>query len=518
MSKSSTKNARITRERLVESHLPLVRSLARRYAGQGESLDDLMQVGAVGLVKAGNRFDKSRGVAFATFAGPVIEGEIRRHLRDRSAPMRIPRDLQRASGELRRQQGRLTATIGRSPSMGELAAALNTDEGRIERALRAELARKALPLPGDEEDLGRLDDAARQGSSEDRLAMAECMRALDERERKIVFLRFHADMTERQIGSELGISQAQVSRLLSGALARLRAELAGGAGDGSTGDTAVIEAISSSPAAAGTSAEGASEAAGAPSPAAGSSADVAGSSADAASSSAEPSGPAAAASTGDPAHADPANAEHGPAGARKAAGKIAAVPVTEETLTVGQYLELPYTIAVQSEREGEAARWSATVEELPGCASHGRTPDEAVELLRPAMVSWLEAAIAQRREIPVPGGRAAAKKPAASSHSGRFLVRMPGALHAQLASAAEREQLSLNRFVTNVLAASVSPGAPSMPGAHAQASSEVTQAHNGSARTPSRAFRIALAINIAVVVLAAAAAIVLFVLALAHGV
>jgi antitoxin HicB len=171
---------------------------------------------------------------------------------------------------------------------------------------------------------------------------------------------------------------------------------------------------------------------------------------------------------------------------------------------------------VQSEREGEEAGWSATVEELPGCASHGRTPDEAVGLLRPAMESWLEAAIAQRREIPLPGGRAAAKKPAGSSHSGRFLVRMPGALHAQLASAAEREQLSLNRFVTNALAASVSPGAPSMPGA--QASGEVTQAHNGSARTPSRAFRIALAINLAVVVLAAVAAIVLFVLALQHGV
>src|ERR1700730_8323901 len=134
MNRGSSKGAKLTRERLVESHLPLVYSVARRYAGKGEPLDDLVQVGAVGLIKAGKRFDKSRGAAFATFAAPVIEGEIRRHLRDRSSVVRIPRDLQRASGELRRQRGQLTAATGRSPSTGELAAAMDINEERIERA------------------------------------------------------------------------------------------------------------------------------------------------------------------------------------------------------------------------------------------------------------------------------------------------------------------------------------------------------------------------------------------------
>jgi RNA polymerase sigma-B factor len=496
MSKGSSRSARPTRERLVESHLPLVHSLARRYAGQGESLDDLVQVGAVGLVKAGNRFDRSRGVAFATFAGPVIEGEIRRHLRDRSAPMRIPRDLQRTSGDVRRQRGRITATTGRSPSTVELAAALNIDEDRIERALRAELARQAVPLPGDDENLGRLDESDEQGDSEDRLSLAECMRALDERERKIVFLRFHADMTERQIGNELGISQPQVSRLLSGALARLRAELAGGSGGGSTRDTAENQAISPPVQASGAAGEAVLPVANNPG------------------SVRERISPA---SANAPLEHAP-EIEQRPADEQQRGGKIAAVPATQETLTVAEYLELPYTVAVQSEREGEGSRWNATIEELPGCAAQGRTPDEAVELLRPAMESWLEAAIAQHREIPVPGGQTAAKKATPSSHSGRFLVRMPGALHAQLAGAAEREQLSLNRFVTNVLAESVSPGTRSLPGAAGQPAGETTRQENVTAEEPSRAFRIALAANLAVVVLAAVAAIVLLVLALQHGV
>src|SRR5689334_23126585 len=125
---SSKNSSQLAREHLVESHLPLVHSIARRYAGRGESRDDLAQVGAMGLVKAGKRFDERRGVTFAAFAAPLIEGEIRRHLRDKPSPMRIPREEQRASDELRHARGRLTAAIGHIPSTGELAAALDTDE------------------------------------------------------------------------------------------------------------------------------------------------------------------------------------------------------------------------------------------------------------------------------------------------------------------------------------------------------------------------------------------------------
>jgi RNA polymerase sigma-B factor len=233
-----------TREALVESHLPLVQSLARRFASSGEPLDDLIQVGSVGLVKAANRFDAGRGVAFAAFATRVIEGEIRHHLRDRCAPTRIPRDLQRASGDLRRQRDRLTATSGHTPSTRELAASLHIDEELVQRALKAELARTAVSLRADEETGEGRDEQAQALGSEERLLLARSMRALDERERKVIFLRFHADLTERQIGRELGISQAQVSRVLSAALARLRAELEGASGAGEQSDSNVNTAIS----------------------------------------------------------------------------------------------------------------------------------------------------------------------------------------------------------------------------------------------------------------------------------
>src|SRR5207248_1445629 len=134
-----------------ESHLPLAHAVARRFAGRGESLDDLVQVGSMGLVKAGNRFDKNRGVSFAAFAAPVIEGEIRRHLRDRGSLLRIPRDLQRASGELAHKRSLFAAIRGRSPSTSELAAALEIGEATVERVLAAELARDSVPFSGERE-------------------------------------------------------------------------------------------------------------------------------------------------------------------------------------------------------------------------------------------------------------------------------------------------------------------------------------------------------------------------------
>jgi antitoxin HicB len=207
------------------------------------------------------------------------------------------------------------------------------------------------------------------------------------------------------------------------------------------------------------------------------------------------------------------------------------MPRSQQGLDVAHYLELPYTVGVQSERDGEVARWTATVEELPGCAGHGETPDDAVELLRSAMRSWIEAALAQGREIPLPSDQPAQPRPSAS-HSGRFLVRMPGALHTQLAHAAERDHLSLNRFITNVLATAVSPTSavvaepraaartvaqtPEGPTARALEMSRIA-CERRPAATRSRRFRLALATNVALIVITAVAAIVLLVLALHNG-
>jgi RNA polymerase sigma-B factor len=464
MSVVSSKRTRPDREQLVEQHLPLVRSVARRYASSGEPLEDLVQVGAVGLVKAGNRFDERRGVAFAAFAAPVIEGEIRRHLRDWSSPVRIPRALQRTSGALRRKRDQLAAASGYSPSTGELAAALNLDEESVQDALRAELARTAFPLPGEEQSRGEGSDEP--GDSADRLSLARCMHVLDERERKIVFLRFHADLTERQIGDELGISQAQVSRLLGAALERLRSELAHADSGGGVSDSSSQRPIS----------EG-----------------------------------AGADTTPNRSRKSARNASNG----REGALKIGAVPTSQAAHTVEDYLELPYSIAVHAERAADESHWTATVEELPGCAAQGRSADEAVELLRGAMASWLQAALDQGREIPVPGQ--SPKQKTSATHSGRFLVRMPATLHTELAQAAEREHLSLNRFITKVLAASVSPAMIERRGAAERGPDAPPARASSSSQRRSRAFRIALAANITVIVLAAGAAGVLFVLALQHG-
>jgi RNA polymerase sigma-B factor len=469
MTDTSSGATHIARERLIESHMPLVRTVARRHTGRGESLDDLVQVGAIGLIKASDRFDASRGVAFATYAAPAIDGEIRRHLRDRSSSLRIPRGLQRTSGELRRQQDELAATLGHSPTLEELASALDADERQLELALKAELAREAIPLATGGGEADTPEASNQQGDSEDRLSLAAGMRVLDERERAIVFLRFHADLTEREIGRRLGISQAHVSRLLRDALVRLRSELANpnrGIGDGYSPTTSVV------------------------SPDTGVTSIL----------------------------RKPKQSALSQTYARHAPGRVGPVFTSSENPTLAHYLDLPYRVAVKSGPDGDDSHWSAVVEELPGCSALGRTPEEAVERLRPAMRTWLAAALADGREIPVPAGQAARPR-TTSSHSGRFLVRMPGPLHEQLATAAKRERLSLNRFVTKVLAASVSPAPSSAPGDAVVRRSQLTVEPSPSSRQdPSRALRLALATNLIVVLLAGLAAVVLFVLALQSGV
>lgn len=434
-----------SRDRLIATHLPLVRSIARRHVGRGEELEDLVQVGAVGLVKASDRFDPSRGVEFGTFAAPVIEGEIRHHLRDRTRPVRIPREVERLRAGLRNEGAKLASRLGRTPTAQELAAALGVDDGDIERALNAERAENAISLSSKDGTGSLSAEAETPTSSDDRLLVASSLLSLDERERRLVFLRFHADMTERQIAREVGISQAHVSRLLSRALTKLRKQLAITDVDRAEGDITR--------------------------------------------------------ETPEPG-----------SGKQRTMNSSSTQP---EKLAVAQYLELPYRIDLRSEREGERSRWTATVAQLPDCRSQGDTPEQAVAGLRPAMESWFESAIAENREIPVPGPELA-KSRAAHSYSGRLLVRMPKSLHEQLAHRAEQEQISLNRLVTEVLAEAVEQGDGRRVASAGESRSELDRP---SQHPPAsgRSLRLALATTLVVVVLTGIVAMVVLVLALERG-
>jgi RNA polymerase sigma-B factor len=335
--------------------------MARRYAGRGEEVDDLVQAGSVGLVKASTRFDPSRGVAFATFVAPAVEGEIRRHLRERSPGVRLPRDVQRMSTELRRTRDELTGSLGRAPEVAEVAAALDADVSEVERLMAADRARNPVPLgAASHTEIAASGEPDAVAKSEYRVLLAGGLRTLDDRERRIVFLRFHADMTEAQIARAVGVSQAHVSRLLDGALTKLRAEL-----DSTGRDTAKSPAIS----------------------------------------------------------------RPKTTGIADSPPKISDVPADE-------------------------------------------------------------------------GSKAQEKK--AAGYSGRFLVRMPSELHEQLAHTAERQQVSLNRYVTDTLSSAVG-----LNGSDRKDRSEGVRP---------RTLRMALVTNLAVVVLAGVIAVVLLVLALQRGI
>jgi RNA polymerase sigma-B factor len=170
------------RRRVIEDHLPLVRSVARRFAGAEEPLDDLVQVGSIGLIKAVDRFDGSRGTELAPYAAAAIAGEIRHHLRDRCAPVRVPRRLQ-AEG----------------------------------------LHVRPVPLEGSGDDARASDPTA---ELPERVALAAALRSLPPRQRRIVHLHFFADLSQAQVAAAVGLSQVHVSRLLSEALAALRSQLA----------------------------------------------------------------------------------------------------------------------------------------------------------------------------------------------------------------------------------------------------------------------------------------------------
>ena len=219
------------RETLVEMHLPLVEYLARRFAGRGEPLDDLVQVGTIGLIKAVDRFDTERGVEFSTYATPTVVGEIKRHFRDKGWTVRVPRRLQELRASLSLATAQLTQDLGRSPTVGELATHLGVGEEEVLEGLESANAYAAVSLEAtDDADgqsvldtLGAMDEALE--GVEYRESLKPLLDSLPERERRILVLRFFGNMTQSQIAAELGISQMHVSRLLARTLSQLRERL-----------------------------------------------------------------------------------------------------------------------------------------------------------------------------------------------------------------------------------------------------------------------------------------------------
>jgi RNA polymerase sigma-B factor len=214
------------RSALIEQMLPLVRSLARRYANRGEPLDDLEQVGCVGLIKAVDRFDLDRELRFSTFAVPTILGEIKRHFRDRAWSVHVSRGLQELSARVTREVDRLSTKLGRSPTVDDLAQATGSTPELVLEALQGAHAYSTVPLEDpigdDDEPVARLggDDPA-FAIAEERMELSAAMHTLSERERRIVLLRFFAGLTQREIADRVGISQMHVSRLLRRALERM---------------------------------------------------------------------------------------------------------------------------------------------------------------------------------------------------------------------------------------------------------------------------------------------------------
>lgn len=220
------------REELIARHMPLVRSLARRYAGRGEPLEDIEQVGAIGLIKAIDRFDIEREVSLATYATPNVVGEIKRHFRDKGWAIRVPRALQELNAKMSSAIEELTASLGRSPSIAEVAESLGTSTEEVLEALEAGSAYTALSLdarPGADDESEPLEVIGTEDEgydrSEDRAALEPALERLPDREREILRMRFEEGLPQTQIAERVGLSQMHVSRLIRRSLAAMRDEL-----------------------------------------------------------------------------------------------------------------------------------------------------------------------------------------------------------------------------------------------------------------------------------------------------
>ena len=221
------------RDELIETHMPLVHHLARRYADRGEPIEDVTQVATIGLIQAIDKFDPERGSAFSTYAVPTILGAIRRHFRDATWSVKVPRRVQELRGKIDAAHDALAQELGRSPTVAEIAARADVDPADVLDSLELSRARSAAPFDATADGevpladtLGDLD--ASLTDIENAETIKRLLATLSEDERAVVALRFFDGLTQTQIAERVGVSQMQVSRILTRSVEKLRAGLAAG--------------------------------------------------------------------------------------------------------------------------------------------------------------------------------------------------------------------------------------------------------------------------------------------------
>jgi RNA polymerase sigma-B factor len=220
------------RNAAIEAWLPLASRLTRRYANRGEPVDDLLQTATIGLIKAVDGFDPGRGVDFVGYAIPTIIGEIKRHFRDRTWTIRVPRRLQDMRLAINRAQAELSHTLSRAPTVTDIADHLDVSEEAVLEGLEGGRAYRAVSLSTPVADDSSLDLGDTLGCQDHgyelvdlRIALPSAMACLTERERRVLTLRFHGNQTQSCIAEQIGVSQMQVSRILTAALTKLRKQL-----------------------------------------------------------------------------------------------------------------------------------------------------------------------------------------------------------------------------------------------------------------------------------------------------
>lgn len=217
------------RDRIVEVHLPLLHYLAKRFAGRTESLEDLVQVGAIGLLKAIERFDPSLGHRFATYAAPTITGEMKRHLRDNGWLVKVPRRAQELHTGVARVREELSHTLGREPTVSEIASRLDASPDEVAESLDVAKAQVAAPLdqlidtadgPGFQSLIAEVEEGF--DHVERRSVLSEAMASLTAQEREVIRLRFAEGKSQAEIGATIGVSQMQISRIITRSVAKMR--------------------------------------------------------------------------------------------------------------------------------------------------------------------------------------------------------------------------------------------------------------------------------------------------------